>query len=201
MEEFQALLDVLKDPETPFGVMDPVYSIYLLYGLVRGIFRGLPEELASLGGTALVIVGAHFFYQPVSELMIANTQLESKEASLALAYLLMILLFFIAWRLITLVIKKALDWTCPRPLTRPGGALLGLSKCILILSILLTAVQLSGHQFLKEHLISRSWIGRGLREVIPAQVHEVLPDWVPELEETDSPESEAESTDHGSGNA
>lgn len=197
MEEFNALVAYLMDPETTFGVMDPVYALYLTYGLVRGMFRGFPEEVAHLAGTILVAVGAHFFYRPVSSVMIAHTKLESEEASLALAYLLMLLLFFVVWRLITLVIKKALDWTCPKPLYRPGGALMGLAKCGLVLSLLLTLVQLSGHQTLTGPLIQRSWIGQNLEQILPEKTYEYLPDWVPSP--SPSAEPEAEKTD-GSGN-
>ena len=178
MEEFQSLFSYLTDPDTPFGIMDPVYTVYLMYGLVLGLFRGLPEELAQLAGTVLVLVGAHFFYRPVSAIMIEHTQLDSEEASLALAYLLLVLLIFIVWRLTTFLIRKALDWTCPKPLYRPGGALLGIAKCALILSILLTFVKLSGHSLLNEHLIRRSWLGRAVEQIIPEQAREFLPDWL-----------------------
>lgn len=179
MEEFSSLVSYLQNPETPFGLMDPVYAVYLMYGLVLGLFRGLPEELAHVAGTALVAVGALFFYQPVSAVIIEHTRLEREEASLALAYLLMVLLFFITWRVLIALIKKALDWTCPQPLYRPGGALLGVAKCVLVLTVILTLVQLSGHSLLTDHLITRSWLGRAMDQVIPEQAHEVLPDWVP----------------------
>lgn len=198
MDQFNSLLAYLKDPETAFGLMDPFYAFYLIYGLVRGLFRGLPEELAQLVGTVLVVMGAHFFYRPVSALMIEHTQLDSEEASLALAYLLMVLLFFIVWRLITLLIKKALDWTCPKSLHRPGGALLGLAKCALILSILLTAIQLSGHSLLTDHLITRSWLGRRMENVIPERARKYLPEWIPQPAGT--PEAPSGDED-GSGDA
>jgi len=180
MEEFQSLFGYLLDPDTPFGILDPVYTFYLMYGLIFGLFRGLPEELAHLIGTLLVAVGSYLFYQPVSAVMLEHTRLDSEEASLALAYLLMVLLFFIVWRLITLLIKKALDWTCPKALHRPGGALLGGAKSMLILSVLLTAIQLSGHALLMDHLITRSWLGQRMEKMIPDRAREYLPEWIPQ---------------------
>lgn len=179
MENFNELIAYLLNPETPYGIMDPVYATYIIYGLVLGLFRGLPEELANLVGTLLVAIGAHFLYQPVSSVMIEHTQLESEEASLALAYLLMILLIFIVWRLIIFLIRKALIWSCPKPLYRPGGALLGAAKCILILGVILSLVSLSGHKVLIDHLITRSWLGRSMEQVIPDQARDYLPEWVP----------------------
>jgi uncharacterized membrane protein required for colicin V production len=201
MENFSALLTYLQDPETPYGLLDPVYSLYLMYGFVLGLFRGLPEELAHVAGTALVAVGAWFFYQPVSAVMIEHTQLESEEASLALAYLLMILLFFVVWRVLITLIRKALDWTCPQPLYRPGGALLGLAKCGLVIIVILTLVQLSGHSLLNDHLITRSWLGRAMGRAVPEQVHEVLPDWVPSPADAPLTEEPATEPEDGSGDA
>lgn len=204
METFNTLIATLMDPDTPYGIMDPVYAIYITYGLVLGLFRGLPEELAHLVGTILVAIGAHFLYQPVSTIMIEHTQLESEEASLALAYLLMVLLFFIVWRLIIFLIKKALDWTCPKPLYRPGGALLGAAKCILVLGVLLSLISLSGHTLLTDHLITRSWLGRSMEHVIPEKAHDYLPEWMPGRkeppgDETAPPAPEASETGHDNG--
>ena len=189
MENFQAFVAYLQDPETLFGILDPFYAAYLIYGLVRGLFRGLPEELAQLLGTLLVFAGARMFYQPVSEVMIEHTKLENPDASLALAYLLMVLLFFVAWRVITILLKKAIHWTCPEALHRPGGALLGLAKSTVILCLVLTAVTLSGHTFLQDHLVERSWFGRTTQNVIPEAIEEYLPDGFPGRE-SESPHRE-----------
>jgi len=175
MQELDALLSYLRDPETPFGVMDPVYTVYLMYGGVRGLFRGFAEELSRMLGTLLVFVGAHFLYRPVSSLMIEHTRLESPEASLALAYLLMALLFLVAWKLLTLVLKKALDWTSPKQFHRVGGALTGGIQCALILGVVLTAVELSGHAFLREHLVERSWLGSQIQRLPPDSMESLLP--------------------------
>lgn len=200
MENFSALLTYLQDPETPFGVLDPIYTLYLSYGLILGLFRGLPEEFAHLAGTILIAIGAHMFYQPVSTVMIEHTRLDSEEASLALAYVLMILLFFTLWRLLILVIKKALDWTCPRLLYRPGGAILGLAKCVLVVGVILTGVHLSGNQVLTDHLITQSWIGRTIGETVPQKVEPYLPDWVPSpTAPSEEPPEPPVETEDGSG--
>jgi uncharacterized membrane protein required for colicin V production len=201
MDQFQSLLTYLQDPDTPYGIMDPVYTLYMIYGLILGLFRGLPEELAHLVGTLLIAVGAYLFYQPVSAVMLEHTRLDSEEASLALAYLLMILFFFVAWRIIILVLKKALDWTCPKPLYRPGGAILGMGKCVLVLCVILFMAQLSGHRVLTDHLISRSWLGNTLVEFIPERAHEVLPEWIPGAAGPGEPEPTPPQAADGSGDA
>jgi hypothetical protein len=119
------LITYLQNPETPFGVFDLVYGTYFLISFIRGLFRGLPEELSQLLGTLLIFWGGSQFYTPVSEYIISHTRLEEPAASKALAYVLIVLVFLIAWKLLTFLIRKTLDWTCPKQLRRFGGAAVG----------------------------------------------------------------------------
>jgi len=187
------LLEYLRRPDTPVGVLDAVYAGWLLYGLVRGAFRGLPGELAGLLGTVVTFIGAWKFYVPVSAFIRAHTRLEHPAGSDVLAYVLMVILFLASWKLITWLLHKALDWTCPRGLRIPGGMLLGVAKSAVVLCLLLMAVELSGHEYLKEQMIRQSWFGRQTREVIPTYLHDRLPALFP-ADET-APE------DDGPGNA
>lgn len=170
MDTVSTFLDYLKDPATPFGMFDLVYAIFLLYGLIRGMFRGLPEELSQLLGTVLVFVGAMKFYQPLSDFMMEHTRLEDPTASLVLSYLLIFLTLMIVWKLITFVIRKALDWSCPKQLKGLGGGAVGLIKNALLIVVVLVAVLISGHQVLRESMIENSWTGTQVLRVLPAAV-------------------------------
>ncbi|MEX2605889.1 MAG: CvpA family protein [Kiritimatiellia bacterium] len=164
-----ALITYLQDPETPFGVFDLVYGAYFLFAFIRGIFRGLPEELSQLLGTLLIFWGGSRFYTPVSEFIVSHTRLEEPAASKALAYVLIVLVFLIAWKLLTFLIRKTLDWTCPRQLRRFGGAAVGLLKSAIIVCVILAGVLLSGHQVLIDHMIGQSYVGRAALNILPAQ--------------------------------
>ena len=114
MEALTTFLDYLKDPETPYGIFDLVYGIYFIYGFIRGLFRGFPEELSQLLGTVFIFFASIKFYQPVSTFIIENTRLEDPLASKALAYLLIFLCLLLTLKFITYLIRKVLDWTCPK---------------------------------------------------------------------------------------
>jgi uncharacterized membrane protein required for colicin V production len=172
MEWLNTLLDYLRNPETPVGVFDLVYGCYFLFSLIRGLFRGLPEELSGLLGTLLVFWGGSRYYGPVSEFIVRHTRLEEPAASRALAYALIILLFLIAWKLLTFLIRKTLDWTCPRQLRRFGGGAVGLIKSGIIICVILAGVLLSGHQVLIDHMIGESYIGSAALNVLPIQPDE-----------------------------
>jgi len=170
METISPFLDYLKNPETPFGVFDVVYLLFLMFGFIRGIFRGLPEELSQLLGTILMLYGSMKLYQPVSEFIIAHTRLEDPTASMALSYLLLLLLLMVAWKLLTFLIRKTLDWSCPKQLKRLGGAVIGTLKNAILIVVILAAVLLTGHQVLIESMVEKSWFGRQTLEWLPAGI-------------------------------
>lgn len=191
-------LEYLQDPDTPLGVMDAVYGACLLYGLIRGAFRGFAGELAGLLGTLVMLVGAWTCYEPVSAFIMEHTRLDSDAGSNALAYALLVLLFLATWKLVTWLLRKALDWTCPPQIRRSGGALMGVLKSALVLSLILTIVNLSGHGALREQMIRRSWFGRATQNVVPGALHQWLPGVFPEPVPE---ERNTEEVDGGSGNA
>jgi len=169
------LFSYLKDPATSFGTADLIFGIYLLFGFIKGMFRGLPRELAGLLGTVVSLFVAWKFYSPVSAFLRTHTRVDSEAGSTLLAYLLLVLVLFIAWKTITFLLKKTLDWTCPNQLKRWGGALLGTTKHLLVLSVGLTAVLLSGHEELTEQLINKSALGRATQRVVPEFLHQAMP--------------------------
>jgi uncharacterized membrane protein required for colicin V production len=170
MDAFAPLLDYLKDPETPFGMADLVYGCYFIYAFIRGAFKGLPEELANLLGTVLIFFGSSRFYHPVSDFIIGHTRLEDPTASMALAYLLILLVLLLTWKLLTLLIKKALDWTCPKVLKGIGGAVVGLLKSAVIVGVILSLVLISGHQVLRTSMVEESWFGRQFGRLLPDNI-------------------------------
>lgn len=205
----EEIWEFFKDPATPLGPIDLVWIIYLIYGFLRGMFRGLPRELAGMLGTSTTLFCAWRFYGPVSEAIREQTRVESEAASSLLAYGMLVLVFLASWKLITFLLRKTLDWTCPDQLQNWGGAVLGLSKAVIIVCVILTAVNLSGHQTLRKELIQNSWFGRTTQSVIPSTLHELLPAVFPEpiyegedLPQPESePEAEPEEESDGSGDA
>lgn len=194
MDALAPLFDYLNDPETPFGPADLVYATYFLYAFIRGAFRGLPTELSNLLGTVLIFFGSSKFYRPVSDFIMDHTRLEDPTASKALAYLLILLVLMLTWKLVTFLIKKTLDWSCPRALKGIGGAAVGLLKSALIVGVILTLVLISGHQVLGRSLVENSWFGRQFKAIMPASIS-LNPD-------VEAPKAQSEEpSEDGSGNA
>jgi len=191
-----------KDPATPLGPVDLIWILYLCIGFLRGMFRGLPRELAGMLGSAATLYCSWRFYAPISTSIRSHTRLESEMASDLLAYGLLVLTLFVGWKLITFLLRKTLDWTCPDQLQNWGGAFLGLSKAVLIVCVILTAVNLSGYEPMREELIRNSWFGRTTQSVIPGALHNLMPSVFPEpiYEGSSEPEPVQEETD-GSGDA
>ncbi len=164
------LLDYFQDPETPLGIMDLVYGLYMLYGLLRGLFRGFAKETASILGTVITLWGAWNFYPAVSRRLMENNLLENEMASQVLAYVLLVFGFLALWRLVTALLNKVLSGTMPVQIQRPGGAIVGFFKAIVVLTILLLAAQLSQVEPLREHTIDNSAFGRLVRDNIALQL-------------------------------
>lgn len=178
-----SLLAQLQDPASPYGIMDLVFAVYLIFGLIRGLFRGLPAELAGLVGTLLIMIGGWRFYRPVSEFIMVHTRLEGEIPAQTLAYILMVVLFLVTWNLLILMVRKLGEFTFPDALKRSGGALVGTFKSALILCVLLYAVNLSGVSFLKDSLITGTWFGRTTQQVIPQTLNRWLPTLFPPQDE------------------
>jgi membrane protein required for colicin V production len=173
------LFSTFNDPAGTFGKADLIFGIYLLFGFIRGMFRGLPRELAGLLGTVVSVFVAWKYYAPVSAFIRAHTRVESETGSTLLAYILLMLVLFIAWKTITFLLKKTLDWTCPHQLKRWGGGLLGTAKHLLVLSVVLTVVLLSGEKELTDPLIDHSALGRATQQVVPGFLHRAMPAFFP----------------------
>lgn len=170
------LWEYLLDPETPLGVMDGIYALFLLYGLIRGFFRGLAFELASLIGMVILFFGSWLGYRPVAAWLLTHTQLESQEAGQTIAYILSVGVLLIGWKLATFLVQKFLHFTLPKSIQRPGGAIFGILKSALVLCVLLLAVQISGHTQAIAWTIEDSAFGRLTQRWVPATLHR----WAPE---------------------
>ncbi|WFB35604.1 CvpA family protein [Kiritimatiellota bacterium B12222] len=199
MDALAPFLDYLKDPETPFGIFDLVYGIVFLFGFIRGVFRGLPEELSQLLGSVVVLVGSIKLYQPVSAFIIEHTRLEDPTSSKALAYLLLFLLLMIVWKVITFLIRKTLDWSCPKQIKALGGGLVGMIKCAVFVVVILGAVLITGYNTLTQSMVLDSWFGNLTLQILPDTLS-LTPESESDQEDSPALETEQEATD-GSGNA
>ena len=182
------LVNNLTETTSTISVVDWVFLAYLGFGLIRGFFRGLADELAGLLGTLIVFVAGWRLYRPVSDMLLEHTRMQNEVPAQALAYVLLVVLFLVAWNLLIFILKKIGTLTFPKGLNILGGGFMGLAKCAGIICILLYAVNLSGIRLLQEKLVEETWTGRATQQVVP----ETLNRWIPALFPTES-EEETES--------
>ncbi len=175
--------------------IDILFVLYLFFGLIRGVFRGLALELAGLLGSGLIFFGAWRFYIPLSEWLLQNTRLESQETGRLMSYILVVIVGLVLWQVIMLLLKKIFTIAVPSVLQRPGGAVLGLLKCAVILCVLLLAVNLTPFEDTKNTLLQNSAFARFTQHWVPEKIERWFPGLLPE------PLRPAEKEPHGSGNA
>jgi membrane protein required for colicin V production len=137
------------------NALDIVIGVVLVFSLVRGIFRGLIEELSSIIGVAGGLYGAVTYYPDASRLLgrwISNTHYAS-----ILGFLLIFTLVVILVGILGVIIKYLMNIASLGWSDRVLGALVGGLKGVLIISVLLlslTAFLPKGTPVLKDSLLA-----------------------------------------------
>lgn len=115
--------------------MDFVFLIPLLYGLARGLYRGLVGEITSLVGLVAGLLTAFYFSHIVFNLLARYFQ----EPGIGLKILSFALVFMAVALVINLIgkaLKKVLSLIALGTLNRLLGAAFGLAKWIVICSVI-----------------------------------------------------------------
>ena len=132
----------------PFDIL---VLVILAYGVIRGIFRGLVRELASIVGVLGGFYAAYTYYPPMAKLIspwITNTAYLN-----ILSYMILFLAVVIVVGILAVVIKYLLNIAYLGWVDRVCGALFGGVKAALIVSVLfivLTAFLPKGTPFIKD---------------------------------------------------
>ncbi|MBE7641311.1 CvpA family protein [Salegentibacter sp. BLCTC] len=118
------------------NTIDIVLALILLYGLVRGFFRGILAEIASLLGIVAGIYGAIHFSYILSDFFAENMNWDSEYVNLiafAITFILIVFLISLAGRILTKVAGFAALGIVNKLL---GGAF-GLLKMTFIASVII----------------------------------------------------------------
>lgn len=119
------------------SVIDIVLGALLLFGLIRGLFKGLFVEVASLLALVLGVYGAIHFSYFAAEFLQTKTEWNEKTINItafAITFVIIVLAISLAGKALT----KIADFAALGILNKLLGALFGALKIGLILSILLT---------------------------------------------------------------
>jgi membrane protein required for colicin V production len=127
----------------------------LAYGLVRGIFRGLVKEIASIIGVLGGFYAAYTYYPHVARLL--SPWITNPSYLNILSYLMIFTLVVLVVGILAVIIKYLLNIAYLGWLDRVCGALFGVLKgglVICVLFIVLTAFLPKGSPFLKDAALS-----------------------------------------------
>jgi membrane protein required for colicin V production len=117
------------------NTFDIIISAIFGYCLVRGLFRGLIKELASIIGVLSGFYAAYTYYQEVARMMsdwISNTGYLN-----IVSFMIIFCFIFIIISIIGILIKYLLNIVFLGWIDRLFGAVFGMIKAILIASVLL----------------------------------------------------------------
>ncbi len=150
----------------PFDIL---IIVILGYSLVRGLFRGLVKEVSSLIGVLGGFYAAYTYYKVLAGLL-AGLIHDTSYLNI-LSFLIIFCGVLIIVGVLGVIIKYVLNISFLGWADRIGGFVFGVSKGILIVSILfitLTAFLPKGTAFIKNSKLAPhvSWISEKLAEVV-----------------------------------
>lgn len=122
------------------NVLDIVLGSLLLFGLIRGFYKGLFVELASLAALILGIYGAIHFSDFAAEFLENHVEWNEKYINIvafAITFVIIVIVIAMAGKALT----KLADFAALGLLNKLLGALFGVLKIGLILSVVLIVIQ------------------------------------------------------------
>lgn len=117
------------------NLFDILIIIILLYCLVRGIFRGLLKEMSSLIGVLVGFYAAYTYYNELGKYL--KKWITDPNYINTLSFLLIFICVFLIISILGIIIKYILKIVFLGWVDRVFGAVFGISKGILIGSVLL----------------------------------------------------------------
>lgn len=116
--------------------VDILLLIPLAYGLIRGLFKGLIHEIASLASIVIGLLLAYHFSDDLA-LFLSNQLNEDGAWVKILAYLLIFVGVAIILQVISYIITKMLNLLALGMINRLLGGIFGLGKILLVLLLLI----------------------------------------------------------------
>ena len=140
-------------------MIDYVLLGFLGVGLLRGVFRGLSGELASLLGLAAAIGAAWYFRGSIGAYLSESTSLTDSQADTLSMAVLIVGGLLIFWALM-IILKKIMEFSFKGPLERIGGALIGVARAAVVLAIFFILVAQFAPESVRQPVLDDSRIGR-----------------------------------------
>ncbi len=126
--------------------LDLIILVPVLYGLVRGLFRGLVGEVVSLGAIILGVVGARLWADDVSTHLLELIEM-SQEVARLVAYLVVFVIIALTLNLVGKLIERLLKAIFLGGINKLFGAVFGALKLALVASVLLNGFAILDERF------------------------------------------------------
>jgi len=171
------------------NTVDIILGIFLLYGLVRGFFRGFLTELASLVGLVAGIYGAIHFSYYAGEFLSQHVDWDIEIinlASLAITFLIIIFVVSLVGKMLT----KVADFAALGIVNKLLGAIFGLMKSAFVASVIIMFFMTSNKtlEFVETETLEESVLYEPVAVIAPI----ILPSIIKQVKEKDLWDSEAE---------
>ncbi|MFV9483658.1 CvpA family protein [Christiangramia sp. ASW11-125] len=171
------------------NTVDIILGIFLLYGLVRGFFRGFLTELASLVGLVAGIYGAIHFSYYAGEFLSQHVDWDIEIinlASLAITFLIIIFVVPLVGKMLT----KVADFAALGIVNKLLGAVFGLLKSAFVASVIIMFFMTSNKtlEFVETETLEDSVLYEPVAVIAPI----ILPSIIKQVKEKDLWDTEAE---------
>ena len=158
--------------------LDLAVLLLVIRGLYLGIRNGLSTEIFRFIGAILSLTFAIHSYSQIAEIFIANFALP--------AWLSQFLCFVVIAQLIRIIFKygiilllKILNIQFMPPLEKPGGAVVGLARAVIVAGALILMLSFFPSKYMTESIYDKSFSGAFLAKAMQ-RTYQSLTFWLPE---------------------
>ncbi|MBT8369192.1 MAG: CvpA family protein [Deltaproteobacteria bacterium] len=154
----------------PFDIL---IIVILGYSLIRGLFRGLVKEVSSIIGVFGGFYAAYTYYKILAKLF--SGLINDVSYLNILSFLIIFCGVLIVVSVLGVIIKYLLNIAFLGWVDRIGGLIFGITKAILIVSVLfisLTAFLPKGSAFIKNSVLAPhvSWVSENMAKVVSQEM-------------------------------
>ncbi len=149
--------------------IDLILIIPLLWGIVRGLFKGFIMSIGSIIGLLLAFYLSNT-YAPVCSNYLATWFTLSNQLSYVLAYLMIFVVVIVLIFSISLLLEKSIKLVSLGWLNKLIGAIVGFLKYAFICSLLINLVEIVDEKvdIIKQETKETSYLYQPLKKIVPS---------------------------------
>lgn len=151
----------------PLNLVDIVAIVYLVFGALRGLKRGLSGELARLVGLVVIVMVGWQSYDAIGEKLHGVTRL-SEDGSRLAGFVVAVVGAAVVVTLLRFILKNLLEFAFKGKVERLGGMTAGTIRSFALVTAIVLVASLSPLPYLRATFGEESRIGRFI-------VHHLLP--------------------------